>query len=585
MSPTRTLTIVAQDPSLTVGSGKSKRILTAEVPVPNEKLDTGPRGYRVTVIDYDSSTDTLYAPLDSEKYGTTSQPADPYRNPSDRTVLSDPRFHAQNVYAVVMRTLARFEAALGRRVSWSFQGHQLFVAPHAFATANAFYSKRDRALMFGYFPSPQTEGPVLCCLSHDVVVHETTHALLDGLRERYTDPSSPDQAAFHEGFADVVALLSAYAIPEVVGAALGSVSRGKQTISRSALKLEALRKNILASLAEQMGEELSGVRGNPLRRSVDLEPATHYYKRDLDFEEPHRRGEILVAAVMQAFLMVLANAFASLGDQPAPGSKPSGQLDRERVILEAADTAQRLLNLSIRALDYAPPVHLQFGDFLSAILTSDHEIVPDDSRYGFRNALRRSFAQYGIRPSSNSSTGSEPGLWEPPGEEDGRALDYGSVHFESMQQDNDEVFRFLWENRQQLKLDPHAYTRVLSVRPCRRVGPDGFLLRETVVEYMQIMNVVAGELKGLGIEKPEGMPDDLDTPLYGGGTLIFSEYGRLKFHIRNRVDNAAQQTLRLRDLWRFGHYDQGGAARRSFAAMHMQRMAPWPLGLDTTEEI
>ena len=64
--------------------------------------------------------------------------------------------------------------------------------------------------MFGYFPG--RSQMVYCCLSHDIVAHETTHALLDGLRERYTDPSSPEQAAFHEGFADIVALLSVFAL-------------------------------------------------------------------------------------------------------------------------------------------------------------------------------------------------------------------------------------------------------------------------------------------------------------------------------------------------------------------------------------
>jgi Zn-dependent metalloprotease len=200
---TRTLTIVAQDPAV---EGADGQILTAEVDVPAEELARGPWGYRVHVIDYDGSTRTLYKPLEYAK-DRDGLPKDRFRKPSRRTILGDPRFHAQNVYAIVMRTLARFEFALGRRVSWGFRGHQLNVAPHAFADANAFYSERDQALLFGYFPG--RKGTVFSCLSHDVVAHETTHALVDGLRERFTDPSSPDQAAFHEGFADLLDLLLA----------------------------------------------------------------------------------------------------------------------------------------------------------------------------------------------------------------------------------------------------------------------------------------------------------------------------------------------------------------------------------------
>ena len=45
---------------------------------------------------------------------------------------------------------AQFERALGRRLSWSFGGHQIKVAPHAFAEANAFYSPEnvDRVVTF-----------------------------------------------------------------------------------------------------------------------------------------------------------------------------------------------------------------------------------------------------------------------------------------------------------------------------------------------------------------------------------------------------------------------------------------------------
>ena len=111
--PTRKLTIVAQDPSIRVGN----KILTSQVEVPFESLSDGPIGHRVGVVDYDATTDTLYKPLK----GSAIEKGDPFEKPSMATIMSNPQFHAQNVYAVVTRTLARFESALGRRVkvSWS----------------------------------------------------------------------------------------------------------------------------------------------------------------------------------------------------------------------------------------------------------------------------------------------------------------------------------------------------------------------------------------------------------------------------------------------------------------------------------
>ena len=49
--PVRYMTIIAQDPSVTWGD----RILTAKVAVPAEDLIAGPMGYRVHVVDYDST--------------------------------------------------------------------------------------------------------------------------------------------------------------------------------------------------------------------------------------------------------------------------------------------------------------------------------------------------------------------------------------------------------------------------------------------------------------------------------------------------------------------------------------------------
>lgn len=552
---TRKLTILAQDPSVRVDG----KILRAEVEVPAEELAPGPWGYRVHVVDYDSSTGSLYRPI---KYPALKKDdkfdGDPFKKASDSQLLSNPSFHAQNAYAIVMRILARFEFALGRRVSWGFYGHQIKVAPHAFADANAFYSEADQALMFGYFPG--RKQMVFCCLSHDIVAHETAHALLDGLRQRYTDPSSPEQGAFHEGFADVVALLSVFALPGIVEKIIDLQSPGRHPnqISRKNLTSDALRKSLLFGLAKEMGRELPELRGDVLRRSVELKPSRQYLTQ-AEFLEPHRRGEIFVAAVMNAFLTVWAKRLASLG-QVSPG-----HLDRGRVVEEGATIADYLLTMVIRALDYAPPVDLQFCDFLSAVLSSDREINPNDSRYRFRDILRESFVSYGIDPASKG-TEADPGIWCSPS----ATLNFDAVHFESMQRDRDEVFRFIWENRKSLQLYENAYTRVLSVRPCLRIGPDGFALRETVAEFMQILNLQAFELKRLQIAVPEDMPKDEEITLYGGGTLIFDEYGRLKYHVSNRLNNRERQTRRLEYLWQFGYF-RDPSSFRNFSNLHRKK--------------
>jgi len=47
---------------------------------------------------------------------------------------------------------------------------------------------------------------VFTCLSHEIVAHETAHALLDGMARGLVAPTNRDMLAFHEAFADVIAL-------------------------------------------------------------------------------------------------------------------------------------------------------------------------------------------------------------------------------------------------------------------------------------------------------------------------------------------------------------------------------------------
>ena len=555
---TRRVTVIAQDPSVRRG----RDIVTAEVAIPQEALQEGPWGHRVHVVDYDASLDRYRipkAPGDRE---------DPFRGKDPDRLITDPEFHAWNCYAIVMSTLARFEFALGRRVAWSFGGHQLKVAPHAFADANAFYSRQDESILFGYFQG--RKDTIFTCLSHDVIAHETTHALLDGLRERYMDPSSADQAAFHEGFADVVALLSVFALPGVVEKVVDLSGPGQKAkadpprrIRISQLTEERLFHGLLA-LGEQMGEEIQGVRGAALRRSGEIEPSPRWYRDDPTFQESHRRGEILVAAVLHAFVGAWRYRLEAMG---AEGAALGGTtLDRERVVEEGATLAETLLTTAIRALDYAPTVDLKFGDYLSAVLTGDQEVRPGDSKYELRRRLSEAFASYGIRPSRRA--GAE-GAWPHAPE----SLSYAGVHLASLQRDPDEVFRFVWENRTLLNLDEGAYTEVLSVRPCTRVDPDdGFTLHETVAQYVQVRRLRADELRLVKVRRPDGMAPDADVTLYGGGALVFDEFGRLKYHVGKSV-GGDDQSDQLETRWVSGAFETDRRRGRRFAALHLKRAA------------
>lgn len=545
---TRQFTVIAQDPKVKVNG----KILTAKLEVPAEVLDPGPTGYRVKVIDYDSSRDKFIQP------GPTSE-GDPFESVPPNQLVDDPNFHAQNVYAIVMSILARFERALGRRVRWGFDdnAHQIKVLPHAFSDANAFYSRDQESLMFGYFGTPQRK--VFTCLSHDIVAHETTHALIDGLRSNYLLPSSPDQTAFHEGFSDVISLLSVFRMREVVDAILqASASKNKNgfTFLQKDLTVDKLRQNALMGLAEEMGEELTGVRGEPLRNSLQLKPSVRHLKERL---EPHDRGEILVAAMLGALLEVWVRRLFPNGRR---GVKA---LDRIHVVREGAKAADHLLTMAIRAIDYTPPVDLQFGEYLSALLTADAELNKNDGSYGYREILRKSFADYGITPEVKKSVG-ETGTWNPPQ----KPVTYDRTRFDAMKHDPEEVFRFVWENRKVLGLEEDAYTFVQSVRPTVRVNADGFILRETVAEYVQKLQIRADELADYGLRKPNGMNDWTEITLLGGGTLVFNDYGQLKFNIGNGVRSDRQQR-RIDYLFETGHFDDQGAKALDLSKVHRMR--------------
>ena len=220
-----------------------------------------------------------------------------------------------------MRTIRNFERALGRLALWSPHRRQqgkrwveeyvprLRVHPHALREANAYYSPTKKALLFGYFPAAVgADGAgaapltVFTCLSQDIVAHEVTHALLDGIHRRFNESSNPDVLAFHEAFADIVALFQHFSLPDVLRHQIAA-TRG-----------DLASQNQLGELAQQFGQAI-GKRG-ALRSAIgEVDETTGEWRpREPDPEdyraaqEPHDRGSILVAAVFDAFLTHLQGA-------------------------------------------------------------------------------------------------------------------------------------------------------------------------------------------------------------------------------------------------------------------------------------
>ena len=374
-------------------------------------------GEYLEVVDVDPASGVFYPPVDLN---------DPDLLAEDGLAPSEgnPRFHQQMVYAVAMTTIDHFERALGRVALWATEGRssrnpkfvrRLRLYPHALRDQNAFYSPQKKSILFGYFPvrikdARNTPGTIVfSCLSHDIIAHEVTHALLDGVHPRFNEATNPDVLAFHEGFADIVALFQHFSYAGVL----------RDQISRTRGDLEG--ENMLAQLAQEFGRATG--RGGALRDALgSFDPvAGKWVRRAPDprilekVMEPHSRGAILVAAVFGAFLLVYRSRSADLYRIATDGTGvlPPGDIHPDlasRLADEARRAAQSVLQMCIRALDYCPPVNINFGDYLRAIISADIDVNSEDDLY--RIAMVESFRQWGIYPRGIRSMSVESLQWE-----------------------------------------------------------------------------------------------------------------------------------------------------------------------------
>ena len=512
-----------------------------QIDVRYRRLEPGPvdvssASDRIAVVDFDVGRQKYYHPVD------LNSPTILMSNglaPSE----SDPRFHQQMVYAVASDTIEQFEQALGRRIHWRRAERPLHASkgwlpediltltlyPHAMQQANAFYSPEAHGILFGYFQAGQENvglnipgQTVFSCLSHDIIVHEMTHAVLDGLRSHFMEQTNPDVAAFHEAFADLAALFRHFSHREVL---LDAIRRTGGRLYAPALKEDPLADqaraswigedqapNPLIGLAAQFGNAL-GLR-NGLRSAIG-KPKTMKELRAT--AECHERGSVLVAAVFDAFFSVyLQRAAKHFRIFRAAGGGAREDLPdplADALCDESTRTAGDFFRTCARALDYLPPVDVTFGDFLRAVMTSEVDFDRED-REGVRDAWMQAFRRREILP-EDAPFFSEEGLRFAELGEQRRVngVPFGGplgLSYEERRQTAQALVRFVDApgNRELLGLDPKLEYRIPSFHPVYRLNRSGSVRWDLVVEVVQSAPTKANEF-----------------PLRGGTTLIVSSHG------------------------------------------------------------
>ncbi len=590
----RPLSVYAFDPNL---GRRLNNYMTIRVKY--EPLDPGPVGRKIAVIDYDISNARYYEAVDLDNRFVLIRNG---LEPSE----ADPRFHQQMVYAVASETVRRFEFALGREISWrprsgpiaSRHGDKLRIFPHAFQQANAYYDSKRRAVFFGYFAASESDPgsnlpgqTVFTCLSHDIIAHEVTHAVVDGVRPFFAEATSPDTPAFHEAFADIVALFQHFSMREAL---IDTIRRTGGLFYRSKIDAdvpgvanpqivgELSKDNPLVGLAQQFGEAM-GMR-KALRSALGTPPNS----RDIETTfEPHLRGAILVAAVFDAFFTIYVKRSRDLL-RMAGSTASSGDLHpdlAQRLCNEAIKVADHILNICIRALEYCPPVDVRFGEFLRAMITADSDLVPDDP-WGYRAEIIEAFRLRGIVPEDVASYSEESLRWCGPLTSGKPLPPCPGLHFDILHEVDtnsaeinkaraQENAKLLWRyantaaNCKALGLERPTgkgapKIQVNSFHPIHRVGPNGQLEIDFVVQFLQ-----QREIPILPNEPGAGT-----TLFRGGSTVIFDHRGEVRYVIHKSIGNR-KRIARQRDylnqqaeMSAVALYEANAAKPLDFAAVH-----------------
>jgi hypothetical protein len=201
--------------------------------------------------------------------------------------------------------------------------------------------------------------------------------------------------------------------------------------------------------------------------------------------------------------------------------------------------------MCIRGIDYCPPVDLQLGEFLRAVITADRELVPDD-KWAYREAWIDAFRDRGIQPREVAALDEAAVVWKPPIKKPKpvQELSFSKLRFKGdpgRPADAKELLRQACAlgavisepsciedfGLKQPSAGVISEPRIESIRSARRIGPDGQVLFDIVAEISQ-RHVLSSK-------------NSRPCVFYGGSTVILGPEGDIRYVIGTGVKSPLRE--------------------------------------------
>ena len=564
---------------------KENRIGLSKVLIKGETtVGIGPTSSRIAVVDFDFTHDKVLEGAQLHSSGERFKVSFKFDKAPDSSVKtvsnlsekeiaqieSDIHFHQVNVWATVHSTMTLLEQPdiLGRRIPWAFDSGRIKILPHACYEENAWYDRESQAICFGYYYNKSElvddlpdDQLIFTCLSHDVITHELGHAILDGLKPYYLETTSPANGGFHEYFGDAIAITSSLANRELV----------VQVAGRDDAVLK--KKNPIACIAKELGQTL-GFDKDFLRSAQNDKDLDDLTEEEM-FSE-HDYSVVLTGAYYDLLERIYMHRIKLLENDAGKDADKSDGISggmRVNALLGAAGITRRMM---LRALDYCPPVDLNYLDYARAVYRADEMAFPSEPDL-YRQmwlwvCIERKICK--TIPKGYKDAGRDPIAIareeiDPPAAI--KNSEFRGLDIDKLSASETDAYDFIDLNRDVLDLPRTANIEVINLYRTNKTSVNDYRVpTEIIIEFVWANEVKLANEEGKSGPLEFGELENTYAKLWCGGTLVFSREGNLlHYTVKNENESRKRAFVKyMAHLYREGYIDVAQPEKGLGASMH-----------------